>query len=137
MSMVSIKRKQRFSPGLTGAILLWAGLWAVQAAETKEAAAMPPALPRIQSLQIEPEALTLHNARDHRRVLVWGVTEAGKRLDLSAIAEFKTDSTNVILGERGYFEPQAAGAAEVTVSAAGRSAKLPITVKDASNPPVR
>src|SRR6185295_2035035 len=49
----------------------------------------------------------------------------------------KTESTNVILGERGYFQAHAPGSAEFTVSAAGRTTTLSITVKDASSPPVR
>src|SRR5438552_9178078 len=56
-----------------------------------------PPLPAIESLQIEPPALTLENGRDARLVLVWGVTKDGRRFDLSDSATFKIESNNVVI----------------------------------------
>src|SRR5687767_10926766 len=61
-------------------------------AATEEAAApesAKPALPSIESLQLEPASLTLGDGRDGRQVLVWGVTKDGQKFDLTDAATFK------------------------------------------------
>ncbi len=96
-----------------------------------------PAIPAIQALEIEPPRLTLHDARDARRVLVWGKTSEGQRIDLTGDATFASDSEAVGIDAEHYLSGKAQGTAKVTVSAAGRSATLAVEVESAENPPVR
>jgi hypothetical protein len=93
--------------------------------------------PEIVSLQVEPAALKLEDGRDCRRVLVWGVTADGARVDVTGKATFVTESEAVRIEADRYLTPRAKGEAEVTVSALGKSAKLPVRVESAEHPPVR
>ncbi len=96
-----------------------------------------PPLPAIRALKLEPAALKLQDARDERRVLVLGEIESGKFLDLTSQADFKTASTNITVTHNGVVTPKSSGEAEVMISAAGYSAKLPVTVASAVAQPVR
>lgn len=96
----------------------------------------PPPLPAIRALVLEPAALTLEDARDERRVLVWGQTDDGSRVDLTARAELKADSATVTIAEDGYVRPAAKGEAVVTIAAAGLQAQLPVRVLSAAAPAV-
>ena len=91
---------------------------------------MPP-LPTIRSLRLEPAALTLVDSRDERRVLVLGVIDGDKTIDLTSDAKFVTDAVCVEIGADGYIRPKAAGAAEIHVKAAGQQAKLEVKVESA------
>ncbi len=102
----------------------------------KETVPEPP-LPTIQSLRLEPASLTLKNARDERRVLVLGMIDGGKFVDLTARAKFEPESEIVRIDRQGYFQPKTKGNCEVRVSAAGLDTKLSVTVDDPSAPPVR
>jgi hypothetical protein len=114
----------------------WAG--AAGSATSKEPPLPPaPPVPVIQGLKLQPETLTLKDGRDERRVLVWGRTDGDRLIDLTAQATFKSESTNLQIEARGYLRPLAKGTAEVLVTAAGQTAKLAVTVEDASVPPVR
>src|SRR5215831_14567014 len=73
-----------------------------------------PPVPKISSIRLMPESLTLQNARDARRVLVIGQTESGKRVDLTNSAIFKTDSTAIEVGNDGYIRARRVDRAEVT-----------------------
>jgi len=95
-----------------------------------------PPLPAIRSIELQPAKLSLKDARDERRVLVLGKTEAGGVVDLTAQAALKSES-DVVTIEDGYVRAKAKGAAEVSVSAAGHEVKLPVTVAGAEMPPVR
>ena len=106
-------------------------------APSKEAAPPPPPLPTIHALTLQPEALTLQDGRDERRVLVWGKTEGDKLIDLTPQAAFQSQSTHVEVLADGYIRPKAKGAAEVTVTAAGLSTTLRVTVEEATLAKVR
>ena len=101
-----------------------------------EAPVAKPPLPAIESLQLEPPALTLENGRDARLVLVWGLTKDGQRYDLTDAAAFKPESSSVTVGPDRYIAPAAAGDATITVTAADKSATLPIKVTSAEQPKV-
>lgn len=96
----------------------------------KEAPPAPP-LPAIRALKLLPESLTLSDARDEQRVLVLGVIEGDKTIDLTALAKFSSDAGCVAIGADGYIRPKSDGAAEVSVKAAGQSAKLAVKVASA------
>src|SRR5437867_4210791 len=107
------------------------------AAEKAGAAPPAPPLPAIQSLKLDPASLTLHDARDERRVLVLGVAEGGQIVDLTEQANFKVEGASIELGEKGYLRPKSKGQAAVLVSAAGKEAKLEVNVEGADATPVR
>src|SRR5439155_17052353 len=52
----------------------------------------PPPIPKITGLQLLPDKVTISDGRDTRRVLVMGLTESGKPVDLTASAQLKSDS---------------------------------------------
>ena len=108
-----------------------------KAADTTPAAEPPPPAPKILELKAQPAALTLIDARDERRVLVLGKGDGDKWFDLSSTAVFKPASPVVEMGEKGYIKPKSKGKTDVTISAAGHSIKVPVTVENASSPPVR
>jgi hypothetical protein len=99
-------------------------------AATKEVPPAPP-LPAIRALKILPDALTLSDVRDERRVVVLGVIDGGKTIDLTAEAKFSSDAACVEIGAEGYFKPKSSGSAEISIKAAGLTAKLPVKVKGA------
>jgi len=102
-------------------------------AEKAPAKEIPPAppLPAIRALKILPDALTLSDVRDERRVLVLGVIDGGKTIDLTSEAKFSTDAACVEIGAEGNIRPKSGGAGEIIVKAAGQSAKLPVKVAGA------
>lgn len=102
-------------------------------AEKAPAKEIPPAppLPAIRALKILPDALTLSDVRDERRVVVLGVIDGGKTIDLTGQAKFSSDAACVEIGAEGYFKPKASGSAEISIKAAGLTAKLPVKVKGA------
>ncbi|HXJ59816.1 MAG TPA: DUF1549 and DUF1553 domain-containing protein [Verrucomicrobiae bacterium] len=111
--------------------------WSHAASPATDSAPPPPPIPSIKSLKLEPAALVLQDGRDERRVLVLGVTDADKLIDLSGQATFHAASGEVVPGDNGYLRPAAQGKTTVTVKAAGREATLPVEVQDASLPAVR
>ena len=108
-----------------------------KAVDTTPPAEAPPPLPKILELKAQPAALTLIDARDERRVLVLGKAEGDKWFDLSSIAVLKPASPVVEIGEKGYIAPKSKGKTDITISAAGHTIKVPVTVENASSPPVR
>jgi hypothetical protein len=106
-------------------------------AAKSSAAPPPPPLPSIRALKLDPPSLKLQDGRDEQRVLVLGVIEGGRTVDLTSEAKFKSDSANVEIDAQGYIKPKAKGTAEVVVSAAGKQIKLPVTVEEAAKSEVR
>ena len=93
--------------------------------------------PAISAIRLEPAKLTLEDGRDVRRVLVWGETAEGERIDLSGHAEFEAKSGAIRIEQGGYVAPVETGEAKVIVKAAGREAMLPVKVVEAKESPVR
>ncbi|MFN3650713.1 MAG: DUF1549 and DUF1553 domain-containing protein [Armatimonadota bacterium] len=104
-----------------------------------KAAPKPPARPAespVVSLKLLPESVTLLNGRDERRVLVTGVRKDGTTVDLTNSAALRPEGGLVTVVSGGYFHPKKAGAGHVLVRAAGKTARLPVTVKSLAQPPV-
>ncbi len=95
-----------------------------------------PPLPEFLEIRLEPPALELEDGRDARRVLVWGVAASGEKFDLSPRAKFTAEGPQVTVGPDRFIEPREKGETRVTVAAAGRTATLPVAVKDAGLHPV-
>jgi hypothetical protein len=96
-----------------------------------------PELPAISAIEVQPAKLVLHDARDARRVLVWGKTESGGKIDLTADAKFECDSDAVAIDGDHYISPKKKGTAEISVGAAGKSTRLQVEVESAEELPVR
>src|SRR5437879_5490084 len=98
---------------VVAAVLL--GGWLASPASAKradsagEAGPTKPALPKIESLQLEPSSLTLVDGRDGRQVLIWGITQDGQKFDLSDEAVFKADSPQVAVVDARYLYPAQIG----------------------------
>jgi hypothetical protein len=105
--------------------------------ETTEAPPPRPPSPAIESLQLEPTNLTLSNGHDGRQVLVWGVTSDGQKFDLSDNAVFKLDTAILTIADGRYLYPVQQGETSVTVSAAGKTAKLPVKILNVDRPEMR
>ncbi len=95
-----------------------------------------PPLPAFKSLRLEPANLTLTDGRDSRRVLVLGEHPDGGVVDLTAEAKWKADSAGVEIDGDGYVLGKQTGESTVTVSAAGKSVKLPVKVASVELKPV-
>jgi len=96
----------------------------------------PPALPAITGLRLEPASLTLEDARDARTVLVIGQRADGGEMDLTGEALWKPDSDAVVVGEDGFVSGVRTGEASVSLTAAGHSVRLPVTVRGTHSLPV-
>ena len=115
----------------TFACFAWLGMEASQAEMQQNRA-----IPKITALKLQPDSLILEHKRDIRRVLVSGQTEDGSWIDLSRQASFTPNSPAVQADSEGYFEPIATGTTKVTVSVAGKSVDLPVTVRSVDSPPI-
>src|SRR5437660_5436533 len=100
------------------ATLAGAGFAADSGASSTSTSVVAPPLPPIHSLKLQPDSLTLKDGRDERRILVWGKTDGDKLVDLTSLAVFKAESTNVEIDAQGYIRPTAKGTGEVSVNAA-------------------
>ena len=96
-----------------------------------------PDYPSITAIEVQPARLALEDGRDSRRVLVWGKTGDGQRIDLTSEAKFHTESAVVGIDPQNFISPREEGSAEVTVSALGKSVPLRVEVKSTAVPSIR
>src|SRR6187401_2633919 len=82
------------------------GLAGNVASSNKSPEVKSPPLPAIRSLKVEPDALTLEDGLDARKVLVWGETDAKTRIDLTTQASLKSDSPNIEIDSDGFIVPK-------------------------------
>src|SRR4051812_45942523 len=99
-------------------------------AASQEAARKP--AQKIIALHLLPESLTLTDARDVQHVLVIGETDSHHRIDLSPSAAFTPTSDLVSVSTEGAVKPLKPGQTQVTITAAGLTAALPVTIKSAA-----
>jgi hypothetical protein len=118
-------------------VLVLNSLVLAQAARSAPEAVAKAELPSIAALELEPASLQLEDARDARRVLVWGKTADGRRIDVTTHATFSTESDLVAVDSDKFINPRKTGRAEVKVTAAGQSVLLPVHVTSVETPPVR
>ena len=110
----------RSACGITGVLLL-----------TTLASAAGRAVPvPVGALHVEPAALELTHSRRPHSLLVTGRSANGLALDLSAQATYRSSNPAVATVDAlGWVQPVSTGSAEVTVSAAGKSAVVKVNVK--------
>ena len=89
-------------------------------------------LAKLTGIEVYPKALTLDGPRDARRVIVTGLTDAG-RVDLSARATYEAP-TGVSFDKDGFAHAQADGSYKVKVLADGQSYDLPVVAKNFTAP---
>lgn len=88
--------------------------------------------PAVTKIWTIPEKLVLGDVRDARSLLVLGQASDGKTVDLSNNAQRVANGSCIRIDQDGYVEPVSAGTAEVTVTAAGQTIKVPVEVKSTS-----
>lgn len=93
-------------------------------------------LPPVASISVEPASLQLMDSRDAQTIIVTGKTADGLGVDLSPKAKITSSSPIVRIDSEGYIHPLKSGKAEILVTAAGRTARVPVEVKGAANLPV-
>ncbi|MEX2186769.1 MAG: DUF1549 and DUF1553 domain-containing protein [Pirellulales bacterium] len=116
---------------IVASVLLIIAPSAFAAEETPEAI---PAGVEIASLEVFPEKIDLTNRFDYRQVLLTGLTAEGERVDLTRIAKIEPTADVVTVSPRGQVRPKADGQAVLKISAAGKSAEIPVTVTGAAAP---
>lgn len=95
-----------------------------------------PQRPEITEIEVFPESLTLQNVRDAKSLIVSGETAEGVRYDLTQEATFKPAGPQVSIEDERFVVPEKSGQTEVVISAAGRTKRVPVQVKDVSSEPV-
>ncbi len=91
---------------------------------------------RFLELRVAPAAIILDNARDARKIIVSGRTPDGFWVDLTDRAAYTPAAALVSRDKDGYLHPLKPGKTSLTVTVAGRTVSVPVTVKSAANPPV-
>ncbi len=93
----------------------------------------PSALPRpaeIQSLTIQPTAIKLKGVDDAQQLVLTATLANGKIQDLSSVAGYSVSDGKVArVTSTGRVLPVANGSSEVSVTFAGRTVKVPVTVQ--------
>jgi hypothetical protein len=98
-------------------LLLWAGILPAQA-------------PAPARLIVHPPSLELRGAQARHRLLVRAIAADGSMLDVTARASFRTDQPAVVaVSAEGECSPRGDGSATVTVEYNGRSATVPVSVR--------
>ncbi len=97
-------------------------------------------------LEVFPPTLTLNGPRDGRRVIVWGVTRAGLKHDLTGQAKFTPSTPHITVDVDGFVVPDATyqsdeeqGSTEaphVLVTAGGLRASIPVKISSTESVPV-
>jgi hypothetical protein len=102
-------------------------------AEDVSPPAKPQAALQVTELKLEPAALNLVGPRDSRRFVVRGKTADGSWVDLTASAKLQVKGDCFRL-DGAFVEPVKDGQGELVITAAGREAKIAVTVKDSATP---
>ena len=92
--------------------------------------------PAIVGLEVFPSKLELNGVRDVRRVIVSGKDAEGRSYDLSSEAKLAVSGPQIGLDKDGFIAPKAAGDTKLTVTVAGHSVDVPVSVKSLDAQPV-
>ncbi len=115
---------------LTGLVCGWAGgMFAEEPAKVE-------AQVDIVELQVQPASLELSGIRDGRRVLISGKTAEGRIVDLTPDAQLTISGAAAVLDDDRFVTPKAVGDAALTITYGGKTATVPVKVKDVTQAPV-
>jgi len=89
---------------------------------------------KVTSIRLVPSEVVFSQASDYRKILVLGKTGQAHEIDLSRAAKFAPSADCVKIDADGYLHPVKDGETRITVSAAGFSAELPVTVRGLATP---
>jgi hypothetical protein len=100
------------------------------------ASAVPAAEPVLTGeIRLQPAELTLKHPRSPHSVLVSGTTADGLTIDLTAAATYASaDAKIAAVDSFGWVRPVASGKTTITITAAGKTATLPVTVELKAEP---
>ena len=88
----------------------------------------------VAAIEVFPPKLELTSIRDSRRLIVTAVDTKGRRRDITAQAQFTEASPHIAIDRDGFVVPNSKGDGEVIVSVLGQTVKVPVHVRDASEP---
>jgi hypothetical protein len=81
----------------------------------------------VKELSVHPTALALKGADDAPQLIVTGVLNSGRLIDLTGDAEYTVAGGNVEVQKSGRVTPKANGAGQIAIRALGKSAMVPVT----------
>jgi hypothetical protein len=113
------------------AVLLTANAIAATAISPAMAAAVPESLPaglKVVGLEVAPASVRLHGCYDSVQLLVTAKLADGTTADVTRLATYKLGSKIGEVMPGGRIDPLANGKTQLSVSIAGKSAKVPIEV---------
>ena len=117
--------------GAGASLIILGGL--VRAADETKPASPPEAkllaAYKVTSLRLVPSEVAFSQSSDYRKILVLGKTTEAGEVDLTRTAKFESAGDCVKLGADGYLHPVKEGETHITVSAAGLTADLRVTVQ--------
>jgi len=88
-------------------------------------------LPSLVKLEVFPPAVSLETRRDFHRLIVFATFQDATTRDVTAFADVQVADPKVAALEGATLRPvAAAGATEVVASLGGRTARIPVAVKD-------
>src|SRR5262249_31692617 len=85
-------------------------------------------------LIIQPAGVTLAGPRACQQVLVTGKYADGSVRDLTGVCDIKSEAADLVSIEAGYICAKKNGSSSLVVTAGGKTAKVPLTVKDVDKP---
>ena len=97
-------------------------------ASTRLHAADPP--PIANAIKAQPATITLNHRRHPHSILVTGAAADGRAVDLTAEAKYTSGNPAVAkISSLGWVEPVSSGECEISITAAGQTATVKVTVK--------
>ncbi len=82
----------------------------------------------VVKVEVRPERVELKTPFEYRQLLITGVLQNGDRVDLTRMAKFDAPAGLVKVSETGQVRPAGDGQGEIKLSAAGKSAAIPVVV---------
>ncbi len=93
--------------------------------------------PNVVTVKVEPTELTLSHPRFGQRLLVTGLDNGGRSVDLTAEVQWSAREKSVADVQNGRIVPRGNGDTVVSALVAGKQLEVPVHVTDfKSNPPI-
>lgn len=113
------------------ALTLLSALLALALSDPAEAARL-----RVARLSIQPQSIELRGAQAEHGLIVTAITTDGRRVDVTGLARFSSTAPRIIfVSTNGACRALTDGAAEVTASFGGKTAKVLVSAADTSVQP--